>query len=539
MSFWAENEQDENRHTCVSFATQLRRCAAVLGFVDSAGEAANGRLEMDIEELKEEIAKGEDSGRQFKAYVTNPDSLAAEVVAMLNARGGLVFIGVDDNGGLDGLDADGVRRINQMISNVASQHIKNPVSLTTENIVLENSRVVIILHIPLGIDKPYFDKNGVIWLKEGADKRKVLSKEEIRRLFESSSSLHADEQPTRARLEEVDLLRFREFFEKTYSRKMPDSEAGMLLALKNMNLAVEDGRLNLAGLLMFGRHPEYIVPQFCVKAVRANGKDVSFMSFSDREEFSGTLQDMYDGTLAFLMRNIHKTQRRESVNYPGESEIPRVVFEEMLVNALVHRNYYVDAPIRIMMFDDRVEIISPGSLPNHLTVEKILAGNTNIRNPIIASYVARGILPYWGLGTGIGRVRAAWPDIDFIDDKDGVQFRVVIHKMMQSSTIVGGEVKHESGEVNTVNGEVNVAHGGAKAGGGEVKSESGEVSNTLGIDEKVYRAVVARSGIKRIELASITGVSVRSVERALSRLAKSGRIEYQGSDKTGGWFAKT
>ena len=514
----------------------------MLGIADRIGETLNERLEMDIEELKVEIAKGEDSGRQFKADVTNPDSLAAEVVAMLNARGGLLFIGVDDHGELGGLDASGVRRVNQMISNVASQHIKNPVSLTTENIVLENSKVVIILHIPLGIDKPYFDKNGVIWLKEGADKRKVLSKEEIRRLFESSSSLHADEQPVKARLEDVDLLRFREFFEKTYSRKMPDSDEGLLLALKNMNLAVEDGRLNLAGLLMFGRHPEYIVPQFCVKAVRANGKDVSFMSFSDREEFSGTLQDMYDGTLAFLMRNIHKTQRRESVNYPGESEIPRVVFEEMLVNAIVHRNYYVDAPIRIMMFDDRVEIISPGALPNHLTVEKILAGNTNIRNPIIASYVAKGLLPYWGLGTGIGRVRAAWPDIDFIDDKDGVQFRVVIHfgnKKMSSRTIAGGEVRFDPGEVNTTNGEVNVAHGEVKAENGEVKSKCGEVNGALSIDEKVYREVAARSGIKRTELASITGVSVRSVERALSRLAKSGRIEYRGSDKTGGWFANT
>ena len=130
---------------------------------------------MKIEELKGEIAKGEDSGRQFKADVTNPDSLAAEIVAMLNARGGIVIIGVDDHGGLDGLDADDVRRINQMISNVASQHIKNPVSITTENVVLENSRIVIILHIPYGSDKPYFDKNGVVWLKEGADKRKVLT----------------------------------------------------------------------------------------------------------------------------------------------------------------------------------------------------------------------------------------------------------------------------------------------------------------------------------------------------------------------------
>ena len=123
-----------------------------------------------------------------------------------------------------------------------------------------------------------------------------------------------------------------------------------------------------------------------------------------------------------------------------------------------------------------------------------------------------------------------------------VRFRAVIHfcnKEISSSAIVGGEVKSGSGEVNTANGEVNATDGEVKTENGEVKSESGEVNGALSIDEKVYREVAARSGIKRTELASITGVSVRSVERVLSRLAKSGRIEYRGSDKTGGWFAKS
>lgn len=126
------------------------------------------------------------------------------------------------------------------------------------------------------------------------------------------------------------------------------------------------------------------------------------------------------------MRNMRKVQKSENVNMPGESEIPRVVFEELVVNALVHRSYFIDAPIRIVIFDDRVEIISPGSLPNHLTVEKILAGNANIRNPVIASYVAKGLLPYWGLGSGIKRAKAAWDGIAFIDDKQGAQFSAIV-----------------------------------------------------------------------------------------------------------------
>ncbi len=97
---------------------------------------------------------------------------------------------------------------------------------------------------------------------------------------------------------------------------------------------------------------------------------------------------------------MHKLQAGRGVNAPGQAEIPGSVFEELLVNALVHRDYLVNAPIRLFIFDNRIEIISPGHLPNNLTVEKIRNGNSNIRNPILVSYVAKGLLPYHGLGSG-------------------------------------------------------------------------------------------------------------------------------------------
>ena len=464
---------------------------------------------MDKEELIEIARRGEDSCHQFKVDVTNPDSLAAEVVAFLNAKGGVLLVGVDDAGRLLGLDADGVRRVNQMISSVGSQHIKNPVSLTTENIAIDNSMVVVALHVEEGRDKPYFDKNGVIWLKEGADKRRVVSKDEIRRLFESSASLHADEQPTRAKFDQLDLLRFRSFFEKSYNVPMPEGNEELLRTIKNMNLATDDGCLNLAGLIMFGRHPEFFVPQFCIKAVRVNGNDMAFTSFADREDYTGTIPDMYAGAMAFVMRNMHKTQRAESVNMPGESEIPRVVFEEIIVNALVHRNYFVDAPIRILIFDDRVEIISPGSLPNHLTVEKILAGNTNIRNPILASYVARGLLPYWGLGSGIRRMQSAWGNIQFIDDKVGVQFRVVVRRNQLG--------------INKTSPEPNV----------EPNPEPNE-PNCEDEDARLLGMLQHDSKMAIPEMADRLKVSRETVKRLLKKLKASGKLVREGGTR-GHW----
>lgn len=116
---------------------------------------------------------------------------------------------------------------------------------------------------------------------------------------------------------------------------------------------------------------------------------------------AGPLGKMFADAHAFIMRNLHKVQAGRGVNSLGVPEIPAIVFEELLVNALVHRDYLINAPIRLFIFDDRIEIISPGSLPNNLTVDKIRTGNSNIRNPILVSFVAKGLLPYHGLGSGI------------------------------------------------------------------------------------------------------------------------------------------
>lgn len=102
-----------------------------------------------------------------------------------------------------------------------------------------------------------------------------------------------------------------------------------------------------------------------------------------------------------------------------------------MVNALIHRDSFVSAVTRIFIFDNRIEIISPGHLPNNLTIEKIRAGNSNIRNPILASFAAKKIVPYRGLGSGIRRAIAEWKDIDFVDDRQGCTFTVIVRRNLK------------------------------------------------------------------------------------------------------------
>jgi len=380
------------------------------------------------ENLLSQISLGEDSNHQFKQNITNADSLASEMAAFANADGGIIYIGVNDDGSIPGLSFSDVSRINQIISNAASQHIKSPLTVKTENIPVGENRIVIALTIPKGQDKPYFDRNGVIWFKTGADKRKINSREELCRLFQSVDRFHADELPTKTGIDKLDKLRFRDFLQKTYDIPLPDDPDELRILLQNMNLATDDGMLNLAGVLLFTERPEWIKPQFIVKAVRYPGNDIHVSKYIDTEDFSGPLQRIFDDAMAFIMRNLHKIQAGRGVNTPGIPEIPPVVFEELLVNALVHRDYLISAPIRIFIFDNRIEIISPGNLPNNLTVEKIRKGNSNIRNTVLVSFIAKGLLPYRGLGSGIKRAFENWSAIDLIDDRDGSLFNAIIYR---------------------------------------------------------------------------------------------------------------
>ncbi len=192
---------------------------------------------MNDTDLLNQIVLGEDSTHQFKSDVRNADSLASEMAAFANSEGGTIYLGVADDGATPGLGTADVARINQLISNAASQLVRSPLTVLTENVLLANGNLVIVLTVPKGLDKPYFDKNGVIWLKAGSDKRRVNSKEELRRLFQISSQFHADELPTKAGIDKLDRLRFRDFLHKHHTHEFPEAPDDLLRLLQNMNMA--------------------------------------------------------------------------------------------------------------------------------------------------------------------------------------------------------------------------------------------------------------------------------------------------------------
>jgi len=188
-------------------------------------------------------------------------------------------------------------------------------------------------------------------------------------------------------------------------------------------------KATLAGLLFFGIEPQKFKPAFTIKLVSFVGNDPACSQYRSKpEDTKGTIPEMFKQAMMFLTSSLRYIQQEQGFNSIGIPEISQVALEEILQNALVHRDYFKNAPVRVFIFDNRIEIISPGKLPNSLTVEDVKYGNPVIRNNQI---VAFGIqtLPFSGLGTGLRRALELHPDMELINDVGGEQFIVKIPRL--------------------------------------------------------------------------------------------------------------
>lgn len=382
---------------------------------------------METTELIEILSRGEDSRHQFKLNFSNANALAAEIVAFANSAGGRIFIGVDDDGSVRGLSSAEVADLNKLISNVASNNVRPAMNPQTENVSHPNG-IVLVVTIPQGISKLYMvaqDGALSIWVKKGADKRRATDREEIQRLFQQAGLVHADETPVAGLgVGDLDTAYFENFIKQQFGETLAQQSQPLPRLLTNMNL-MKDERLNLAASLLFAKTPHYTLPAFIVKAVAFVGERIEEDRYLDSRDITGKLADVFQQTLGFISANTRAVQGEQGFNSQGQPEIPRIVWEELIANALIHRDYFISAPVQVLVFANRVEIISPGHLPNNLTVENIKAGNSNMRNPVLASFAAK-LLPYRGLGSGILRVLRACPDVEFVDDRSGNLFKVMV-----------------------------------------------------------------------------------------------------------------
>jgi ATP-dependent DNA helicase RecG len=383
-------------------------------------------------DIKKEIALGEDSSRQFKEKIDSAAKLAEEMCAMSNSRGGIIYVGVKDNSTVSGLTQQEVAQYNQFISNASNENIKPAIYPQTKTGEVEG-KLILLINISEGPSKPYCTSAGVYWVKSGSDKRKS-SPQELLRMFQQSNMMYIDESVTSAEINNagvkvedvINLAKFYVFYERSRGAVFSQSGVSIQKAFENMNLAKE-GKLTLAGLLLFANNPQSVKPYCIIRAVSYFGTEISDDKFRDKVDCLGVLDDQYRGAMNFLKNNLSNIQTDGSFNQTGTLEIDERALEEAVVNALIHRDYSKNAVTRLLIFKDRVEIISPGSLPNHLTIDNILNGNSVIRNPTIVSYATK-ILPYSGIGSGVPRIIKNHPATKFVNDTGGEQFTITLFR---------------------------------------------------------------------------------------------------------------
>ena len=355
------------------------------------------------EEIRRKVRTGEDSYTEFKERLDNAESLAGEIVAFANTDGGRLYFGVGDDGRVVGIqDTD---RTTTTLAQICRENVV-PAVLPRLEVVEIEKQLVVVLDVLRGPYKPYRTKGGGYYVRVGPTKQDA-SPQELLRLVQRAGAYHFDETPMPGTsVADLDWSLFEQYYQSVSGESLAAGEPASEEVLRGAFVLAEcDERLcfTVAGLLCFGKNPQKHLYHCRLSALRFVGDDVS-ETMADTQELHGPLSQLIDGAVSFAVRNAPTTARIEGVKENEHLQYPRTVLRELIVNAVAHRDYSLEGTqIRLIMFDHRLELYSPGRLPNTMTLANLRHYNHIARNPLIVQYLSR--LGYMrDFGTGIPRV---------------------------------------------------------------------------------------------------------------------------------------
>lgn len=475
---------------------------------------------------------GETTKVQFKETFTSQKEIAKEMIAFANSKGGVILFGVEDKSGkLVGLSYDEIQVISRELGNAANEQVRPTIYIDTE-VVRMDEKHFLICSIEEGKNKPYKNLNGEIWVKQGADKRRITENAEILSLFQDSGSYQPDAAGVNGTtFDDLDRYAIDDYLQKVYATTLDGFGGKAEQVLKNIHVLNHNSVPTLAGYLFFGKHPEYNCPTCMVKAVSFFGNDLAGTQYRDTKEILGNMPQLYDKSMAFLKANLHNVQEEgASFNTVGKLEIAEEVLEEVVQNALVHRDLLRSAPIRILIFDNRVEIISPGALAGGLTEDDIRNGKTYQRNPYMATF-ATNALHYKGIGSGIVRILAEYPDIQLDNDDSAKEFKVTVWraKSKDESTTQKSEIatqKESLKDISTTQKDEYATQ----------KSESTTQKDLDATQKKVLEFFKNNPKGTRVEAANALGdITEDGVKFVIGKLQQKGLLKRVGGRKHGEW----
>jgi len=363
-------------------------------------------------QLLEIIANGESSGVEFKRDVIVNHQLARELVAFSNLTGGMVLLGVEDDGSISGLTRTDIE---EWVMTACRDKIRPAIIPFFETIRdVEPGKDVAIVRVTGGFDvhSLWHNNRHTYFIRVGTQSREPTP-EELGRLFQQRGTFRAELRPVSgSTLADLDRRRLRDYFGRIRQQDVPNDEdvAAWEVLLLNTEIMAEDG-MTVAGILLFGRMPNRFLPHAGIDASAFPGTEKDYAA-RERISLRGPMTSLLgaDGiidnglveqALEFVRRNTGVTasledgaRRVEKLAYPPE------VIRETVVNALIHRDYLLSSTdIELVIYSNRLEVISPGRLPNGITPERMRTGCRVARNQLLKDVMRDyGYLEHMGMG---------------------------------------------------------------------------------------------------------------------------------------------
>ena len=366
-------------------------------------------------ELIEITTGGENSGMEFKRDDLNPQDLAKELVAFSNLQGGMVLIGVEDDGPISGLTRE---NIEEWVMSVCRDKIRPPIVPFFEVVPgHDGNKKVAIVRVSRGyaVHSLWHNTSNHYFIRIGSQSCEA-SPDELSRLFQQRGSLRTEMSPVSgACFEDLDRRRLMNYFRDIRQQDFPrgrDSYAWKTL-LTNTGIMTSEG-MSVGGLLLFGKNPNKFLPHAGIDAVAYQGTEPEYDA-QERSRLRGAMvpllnedqefveNGLVEQALYFVQRNTRVTVESNGGRRVERPLYPRDTLREVFVNALIHRDYLLTATdIQLSVFRDRLEVTSPGRLPNGVTLEHMRVGTRSTRNELLKN-VMRDYRYLEHMGMGIPR----------------------------------------------------------------------------------------------------------------------------------------
>ena len=475
----------------------------------------------------EEIVRGESRNVEFKVTLPKEsEKYTKSVVAFAKSQGGKLIFGVDDKTReVAGVDEDELFRMMDSISNAISDSCRPQIVPNIEPQTVDAKTVIVVTVTP-GANRPYYlkskGKDKGIFIRVAGTSRPAYP-EKVKELELEGARIYWDEltcigyEVTDEMVKKLcdDILRFRN------KMGLPKRDVTLTQLINWKLLKKENDSLMASNAFALMTSDYFSFSKTQCAVFRGTERTV----FLDKREFSGPIYEQIVEATDFVLRNIRLGATIDGLVRKESYELPLEAIREMIINAHCHRNLMDDSCIQVAIYDDRLEVTSPGGLYNGLTYEELMNGHSKIRNRAIANVFNKmGLVESWG--TGVKRILCAardyglpTPSFQVFDDMFRVNlFRNVFPLEEHRRSIGEALEKHRRNNEKTME-----------------KQQGDSREDLSGTQKQILELLSKDTRLSAKKMAEIIGISSRNIEANIRKLKKFGILVRHGSPKNGYW----